>query len=389
MDTRELSILLVEDNPGDVRLIKELLKDTDHAMADLRTAGTLKEAQDAAEPHGSVATILLDLDLPDSGGVGTLLRIREAYRDSAIIVLTGLDDERTALQALREGAQSYMTKNEINASLLERTLRYSMERHGFIQRLREEEQRSAESRAREEHTQQALEREKEMHRSKSRFLSLVSHELRTPLAVIMGSADLIERHAQGATEERLKAHATRIQRKVRQLTGLLNDVLSLEKMEQEALHCRPSGFDVAELCAGLIAEMNGLARTGQRLVHEHTGEERRVSQDEQMVQNVLTNLLSNAIKYSPEGGRITLASTIADGRILFAVKDEGIGIPQQEQKRLFDEFFRGSNTTSVQGIGLGLSIIKKYLDLMGGSIAFTSEPGATVFTVDLPRYADA
>lgn len=133
----DVTILIVEDNEGDARLIREMLNETDYVSAQFHTFGTLHEAREAPIAHNSVATILLDLNLPDSEGINTLRGIKEPYADSAIIVLTGLDDEKLAIQALREGAQNYLTKDQVHPSMLGRTLRHSIERHRFIQRLRE------------------------------------------------------------------------------------------------------------------------------------------------------------------------------------------------------------------------------------------------------------
>jgi signal transduction histidine kinase len=387
MNYSDISILLVEDNPGDARLIKEVLKETDYRSAQFHTAGTLKEAKEAPLQQRSVATVLLDLNLPDSDGIETLISLRSKYPDSAIIVLTGLDDDDMAVRALREGAQSYMTKDEMNASLLGRTLRYSIERLNFIHRLREEEQLSAELQANETLMRAALESEKELNALKSRFIATVSHEFRTPLAIIQGSIDLIDRYAGGSDVQKVKAHVSRIRMKVSTLTSMLNDVLSAETLDQKALKVVPSMFDPVALCTELTSELRTMLRTGQRLKHVHSGEPGPVSLDRQLTINVLNNLLSNAIKYSPEGGTIELRSWLDGERLKLSVRDHGIGIPREEQDLLFERFYRGSNAAREQGTGLGLSIVKQYLELMGGSIRFTSVPGDTVFEVELPRYS--
>lgn len=144
MNEGEVDIMLIEDNAGDARLIREMLSETDHATARLHSFGTLQEALAAPIARGTVSTILLDLNLPDSEGLQTLLAIKDLFADSAIVVLTGLDDERMAIQALREGAQNYLRKDEVHPEMLSRTLRHSIERHGFIKRLRESDRISME-----------------------------------------------------------------------------------------------------------------------------------------------------------------------------------------------------------------------------------------------------
>ena len=385
MGYESVTILLVEDNPGDSRLINELLKETEYRTARLHTAHTLKEALDAQLPDASVACALLDLTLPDSEGIDTLIRLRRVYPDTAIVVLTGMDDEDMALGAMREGAQSYLTKAELDVSILYRTLRYSIERHGFIRRLREEEQRNAHLRVNERGIKAALEHEQSMNALKSRFVSLVSHEFRTPLAIIQGSVDLIDRYAAGPEMEKVRSQATRIHAKVRELTALLGHVLDVESLDQHMATCSPREFDIVALGEQVLADMQPLARTGQRLIHEVVGDERTVLLDHEMVVRVLTNLLSNAIKYSPEDSTITLHTRLDARSVHLSVRNEGPGIPEDDQGQLFERFYRGRNVGTSQGTGLGLNIVQRFVSIMGGEISFSSVPGNTVFEVRLPR----
>ena len=128
-----------------------------------------------------------------------------------------------------------------------------------------------------------------------------------------------------------------------------------------------------------------MAKPGQAIHYDHQGEAREADTDRQMMSNVVTNLLSNAIKYSPEDRPIHLRTAITDGTLRIEVEDQGIGIPEKDQQHLFERFFRAGNTVSIQGTGLGLNIVRKYLDMMGGSIRYTSREGAgTTFFVELP-----
>lgn len=232
----------------------------------------------------------------------------------------------------------------------------------------------------------ALDAEVELNALKSRFVSMASHEFRTPLSTIMSSVDLIGRYTEDLTEERIDKHVERIRAKVRELTGMLNDFLSLDKLEQGAVGCSPEEIDVVHLSIELIEELRSLAKPGQEIEYDHLGHERMAFQDRTMLHNALSNLLSNAIKYSPENKRIDLRTTIADGQLTIRVSDEGIGIPLEDQQHLFERFFRASNAFTVQGTGLGLNIVRKYLDLMGGSITYQSTPGeGTVFLVTLAQ----
>lgn len=235
----------------------------------------------------------------------------------------------------------------------------------------------------------AYEREKELHALKSRFVSMASHEFRTPLSTIMGSADLIARYTEGEGNEKVHKHVQRIRTKVRDLTAILNDFLSFERIGQGDISAEPEEIDIIHLCIGLIEELRGMAKAGQALKYEHTSDARTTVLDRNMLVNTITNLVTNAIKYSPEGSPVTLRTAIDDGCLRIIVIDRGIGIPLEDQVHLFDPFFRAQNVLTIQGTGLGLHLVKRYLDLMGGEINYTSIPGeGTTFNVRIPGKQD-
>jgi signal transduction histidine kinase len=247
--------------------------------------------------------------------------------------------------------------------------------------------RTAELKRAEESVREALEAEKELNALKSRFVSMASHEFRTPLSTIMSSVDLIARYSAGPQLEKVERHVAKVRGKVRELITMLNDFLSLDKLEQGMVKCTPQEVDVVHLCIELVEELRSLCKPGQEIDYDHEGNERTLLQDRQMLAHVLSNLVSNAIKYSPEEKRISLTTRMEGGRLFVEVKDEGIGIPMEDQQHLFERFFRASNAFTVQGTGLGLNIVRKYLDLMGGTIGFTSETGkGTTFTAQLPQH---
>lgn len=238
----------------------------------------------------------------------------------------------------------------------------------------------------EEEARQALQKEQELSELKSRFVSMASHEFRTPLSGILSSASLIEKYQTPADEAKCLKHLQTIKASVRNLTAILNDFLSVDKLDEGKVQCHPASFSLADFTREFAQDMQALAKKEQVILCEHKGEKVLVFMDQQLLRNVLMNLLSNAIKYSPEGENILLTSELNDSRIILTVQDKGMGIPKEDQKHLFDRFFRAKNVTATQGTGLGLNIVKKYLDLMGGEISFTShENEGTVFTVILPR----
>jgi signal transduction histidine kinase len=235
----------------------------------------------------------------------------------------------------------------------------------------------------------ALEREKELSALKSRFVSMASHEFRTPLSTIMGSADLIARYTEGPGNEKVHKHVQRIRTKVRDLTAILNDFLSFERISQGDLPSVPEELDIVHVCIGLIEELRGMAKPGQALEYDHTSDERTVTSDRGMLTNTITNLVTNAIKYSPEGRPVILRTAVDDGCLRIAVIDKGMGIPPADQAHLFEPFFRAQNVLTIQGTGLGLNLVKRYLDLMGGEISFTSTPKeGTTFNVRIPKHRD-
>ncbi len=232
--------------------------------------------------------------------------------------------------------------------------------------------------------QLALEKEKELNELKSRFVSMASHEFRTPLSTILSSVTLIEKYRLESEEEKRKKHIYRIKAGVNNLVGILNDFLSLDKLEDGKISAQYSIINVTEIGRDLTEEMQAMAKIGQNIIYQHEGDSSEFVTDKQILRNILTNLLSNAIKYSEEKKEIIFTSNINKDELVFKVSDNGIGIPEKEQEHLFDRFFRASNVTNIQGTGLGLNIIKKYLDIIEGKIEFESEENkGTTFTIRL------
>lgn len=232
---------------------------------------------------------------------------------------------------------------------------------------------------------EALEREKELSDMKSRFVSTASHEFRTPLSAILSSISLIEHYKAVEEDDKRQKHIERIKSSVRNLTDILDNFLSLDKLEQGKVEAKATTFNLNEFIVDIIEEMEGmLKKKRQKVTFEHNGET-EVYQDKKILGNVLLNLLSNAVKYSPEEKEIHVTVDTKDGQVAISVKDEGIGIPVEVQKNLFTKFFRASNAVNIQGTGLGLNIVKKYVELLDGSISFSSkEKEGSTFTVEFP-----
>ena len=232
----------------------------------------------------------------------------------------------------------------------------------------------------------ALEKEKELNEMKSRFVSMASHEFRTPLSAILSSTSLIEHYINPEQQDKRRKHIDRIKSSVKNLTSILDDFLSLEKLEQGKVEAHNSQINLKEFIEDAIEEMEGMSKRKQQKIHYHYHGPEEVYQDKKILRNVLLNLLSNAIKYSPEGKSIYVSSKIKDEKAIITVKDEGIGIPLDAQRHLFDKFFRARNAVNIQGTGLGLNIVKRYVELLDGTISFNSQENAgTSFLVEIPK----
>lgn len=237
----------------------------------------------------------------------------------------------------------------------------------------------------EQELKNSLEKEKELNELKTRFVSMASHEFRTPLSTILSSASLINKYTDGEHQEKREKHITKIKNSVAHLTNLLNDFLSISKIEEGKLRLQMENIEINSFCQDIIEEISLTVKSGQQVTCTLLPEPTVYKLDKTMIRAILYNLLSNASKYSPENATIELQLR-KDGRDLeIGVMDEGIGIPELEQKHLFDRFFRASNAGSIQGTGLGLHIVKRYVDLIHGNITFTSrEFKGSAFYVKLP-----
>lgn len=223
-----------------------------------------------------------------------------------------------------------------------------------------------------EELKRALEKEKQLGELKSRFVSMASHEFRTPLSTILSSASLMIEYTQTEQQPQREKHYQKIRSAVNTLTGILNDFLSLSKLEEGKVDHQPEPLMLVDFCKEMIEEMKILLKKGQVVVHETIGEERVINLDKRMLKNVMINLFSNAIKYSAEGKTITCQVVYDANEVTLKIIDQGIGIPEEEHVHLFDRFFRAANAVNIPGTGLGLNIVKRYVEMMHGAIAFES-----------------
>jgi PAS domain S-box-containing protein len=217
----------------------------------------------------------------------------------------------------------------------------------------------------------ALDKEKQLNEIKGRFVSMASHEFRTPLSTVLSSASLIDKYTTSDDQEKRSRHIEKIKNSVKHLNTLLEDFLSLGKLEEGKIGIHLHEFNLEELIQDTIEEMNPTLKTGQFITYNNFCKT-LITSDKNLIRNILFNLFSNAIKFSDISAPIHVVSQIKDSVICVSIQDEGMGISEEDKEHLFSSFFRGRNVTNIQGTGLGLHIVKKYVDLLGGSITMES-----------------
>ena len=234
---------------------------------------------------------------------------------------------------------------------------------------------------------ESLSREKELYEMKSNFLGIASHEFRTPLGTILSSASLLKKYTENIPQESITKHIDRISSSVIHLNAILNDFLTLEKLRKGFVDFELTEFNLPEFITQTISEVDEIAKSNnQRIQYTHIGES-NVSQSPKILKNILLNLLSNASKFSEQGKKIKITTEVTVTSISLIIQDHGIGISLSDQKKLFTEFYRASNAKNIQGTGLGLVIVKNYINMLSGKISLSSRPNkGTLITLTLPRY---
>ncbi|TCC99010.1 PAS domain-containing sensor histidine kinase [Pedobacter psychroterrae] len=231
----------------------------------------------------------------------------------------------------------------------------------------------------------SLDKEKELGKLKSRFVSIASHEFRTPLSLVQLSASLIERHALPYENQNIGKHVVKIKEAVLNVTAMLNDFLSLEKLDSGKIHTKQDKFNLANLAGEITDEMQIALKGQQKIIYKHRGPEMAIQLDQNLLKNCIVILIDNAIKYSGEESEIQFYTKINDNNCTIRICDNGIGIPIGDQTHLFEAFFRAHNTGKISGSGLGLSILSRYTDLMKGKIDFRSRINkGTLFILTFP-----
>ena len=233
----------------------------------------------------------------------------------------------------------------------------------------------------------ALDKERQLNEIKSRFVSMASHEFRTPLTTVLSSASLISKYTSGDDQEKRDKHIQRIKKSVNNLNDILEDFLSLGKLNEGKLETLLEEINLGELIADTLDEMKAIIKKDQFFELELRKDCNGFT-DKKLFRNIIINLVSNAVKFSEEGAKIVIRGNVKDGLASISVIDQGIGISDNDKEHLFSSFFRAANATNIQGTGLGLHIVKRYVDLLGGKVSVESElnKGTTVnFTIPVKK----
>jgi signal transduction histidine kinase len=350
------TVLLIEDNRGDARLLREMFNERGAHDTELTHVECMRDAEEHLAAH-AVAIVLLDLGLPDAQGLEAVRRAHAAAPRVPLVVLTGLDDESLAAQALQEGAQDYLIKGQIDARGLVRAMRYATERNR-LEGLKDE------------------------------FVSTVSHELRTPLTSISGSLGLLIGNAAGNLPDPVARLVSIAHTNSQRLVRLVNDILDIEKMEAGQIVFNFGRVDARALVEHAIEANRGLAEAyGVRIRLEDACAVADVRADSDRLAQVVTNLLSNAIKFSPAQDEVVVAIKKGTDFVRISVRDHGPGISVDFKPHIFERFAQADATNARRkgGTGLGLSIVKQIVDRLGGEVGFDDAlGGGTIFYVELP-----
>jgi signal transduction histidine kinase len=377
VERRALRVLLVEDNAGDARLLRQMFSKEKAGSFEL----THKTRMAEAEVHlarGGVDVVLLDMGLPDGHGIENLRRARAAAPDVVMMVLTGLDDEGLAAEAIKEGAQDYLIKGQIENRALPRALRHAMDR----QRMQTESDRMR-------NLQLQL---------RDHFLSHVSHELRSPLTSIYSFTTIVADGLAGETSPQQGDCLQIVLRNVRQLQAMIEDLLEITQVQEGKLSIELEPVSVEEAIEYAIEARKGAAKEKEIAVSAQCSADLPLAYaNATRVRQILTILLDNAVKFTPAGGLVNVEAGVHEkneGFLLVKVSDTGCGITPETIERIFGHLYQVSDLAiescraGRKGLGLSLQIAKELVTRLGGEIWVTSELGkSTRFFFTLPVFS--
>jgi signal transduction histidine kinase len=364
-----VKILLIEDNPGDARLVEILLDESDFDNYDIINKQSLN---DGIEIHSQMdfAVVLLDLSLPDSRGFETLERFVQAQPMANVIVMTGLSDKALGLNAVKAGAQDFLMKGGFDPELLAKTLRYAIERKNVLNSLDE--------------SQRARKVAEESAKMKENFIASISHEMRTPMNAIYGMSNLL---AQTTLNEEQRSYIDSVKQSSEILLGVINDILEVSTLQNSKMEFESKDFDLKEMMENMLKMMQ--YKKNEKPLDFHLNMDASVPQfirgDKLRLNQILFNVVGNSVKFTDKGFvKVDVQCIENKGdtyKLKFIIKDSGIGIPPDKVDTIFETFTRIRTKDRIfEGTGLGLAIVKSLVTQQDGKVWATSEVGVGTTT---------
>ncbi len=341
-----LHVLIVEDDEPDAELVEGLLASEMPGVV-VTVASRLQDAVQRVR-EGHVDCVLLDLGLPDSQGMETIRALRVARGSTPIIVLTGRDDERVGVSALREGAQDYLVKGQVDGRSLRRAIRYAIER-------------------------------KALDEAKSQFIARAAHELRTPLAVLAGLGETVAANFERLPPDQMVELFAALDRQAKRARSLIGQLLDLSQAELGRVNIGAERLLLSDVVASVL---DGLPPAEGVQISSPINESIEVLADRTRLEQILSNLVTNAYKYG--GPSIAIVATSVPGAVVVSVTDDGPGMPDAVRSHLFEPFVRGSETVRAEGAGLGLAICRRLAQALDGRLELAETPSGTRFELTIP-----
>jgi signal transduction histidine kinase len=395
---KKIKILHLEDSLKDSELIHSIL-DSGDIVHDYFLADNEKDYINILEKE-NIDLILSDYSLPDYNGNEALKFAKEKYSHIPFIFISGTIGEDAAINTMLNGASDYVLKNKLERLVpaIKRALHeYELENlHKHAEELLQQAYDNLEIKVKErtaelaeanlklqiesDERQKVIEKEKELNMLKNRFISVISHEFRTPLTGINSSIQLFERYGDTWDKEKKQKFFNTIYNSIRFTNLLLDDISIIGKDESGKMSYSPSLCTIEEICKQAFDDIRAVFGDSVLINFSSKPETIKTLADESLLRHIINNLLSNAVKYTGHEKQIDFTAIIENEEIVFTIKDNGIGIPEEDLKYIFEPFHRASNAETIKGTGLGLSIVKRCVEMHEGTIEIKStlNKGTTV-----------